>query len=57
MLYRNQKTPAGAAAVHFLRGVVSDGQKFAAELHYAPLPEGLRERAEKQLELEKLPSN
>ena len=46
------KQPAGRGQplVDFLRWATHDGQADAAELHYARLPQGLVERAEKKLD-------
>jgi phosphate transport system substrate-binding protein len=41
----------GLMLANFLRWCVNDGQNFAAELHYARLPKGLVERAEKKIAL------
>jgi phosphate transport system substrate-binding protein len=38
------------AVVDFLRWVIHDGQQYCEELHYAPLPKGLVERADKKLD-------
>jgi phosphate transport system substrate-binding protein len=45
VLYVDQKGPAGKEMAAFLKWVVSDGQKYCDDLHYAPLPEGLAKLA------------
>jgi phosphate transport system substrate-binding protein len=37
--------------VDFLRWSIHDGQKFTDDLHYAKLPAGLVEKADKKLDL------
>lgn len=49
MLFKKQPKDKGQAIVDFLKWAVSDGQKFAAELHYAPLPEELAKKAQELL--------
>jgi phosphate ABC transporter phosphate-binding protein len=44
ILYQQLPADTGPAAVEFLKWAVTDGQRFAEELHYAPLPEELRKR-------------
>lgn len=51
VLYVNQPADKGKAVVDFLRWVTHEGQQYAAELHYARLPQGLVERLEKKLDL------
>ena len=43
-------TPKGKALADFLLWVVGDGQKFAPDLFYAPLPEGVAAQARKTIE-------
>lgn len=39
LIYKNQKDPArGKAVLNFLKWAIHDGQKYATELGYAPLP-------------------
>ncbi len=39
LIYKNQKDPVrGKAVLNFLKWAIHDGQKYAAELGYAPLP-------------------
>jgi phosphate ABC transporter phosphate-binding protein len=54
VLYPDQTGPRGKAVVDFLRWVLHDGQQFTGGLHYAPLPESLRDRAEQRLDQVKL---
>jgi phosphate transport system substrate-binding protein len=49
ILFKKQPRDKGPVIVEFLKWVVSDGQKFAAELDYAPLPAGLTKRAQEML--------
>jgi phosphate transport system substrate-binding protein len=49
ILFKKQPKDKGPVIVEFLKWVVSDGQKFAAELDYAPLPAGLTKRAQEML--------
>ncbi len=49
VLYAKQPRDKGPAVVAFLRWAVTDGQKFARGLEYAPLPAALRERAADRL--------
>jgi phosphate transport system substrate-binding protein len=49
MLFKKQPKDKGQAIVDFLKWAVSDGQKFAAELHYAPLPEELTKKGQELL--------
>ena len=47
LVYKNQKDAAkGKALVDFLWWAIHDGEKHAAELHYAPLPDAVIKRAE-----------
>ncbi len=54
VLYVNQPADKGKAVIDFLRWVTHEGQQYAAELHYARLPQGLVERLEKKLDLVQL---
>jgi phosphate transport system substrate-binding protein len=45
ILFKKQPKDKGPVIVEFLKWVVGDGQKFAAELHYAPLPADLSKKA------------
>jgi phosphate transport system substrate-binding protein len=49
VLYVRQPAVRGERVVDFLRWVLGDGQGFARELLYAPLPPSLAERAKKNL--------
>jgi phosphate transport system substrate-binding protein len=45
LVNKNQSNPdKGAALKDFLQWAMVDGQKFAAELYYAPLPQSLRDK-------------
>ncbi|CAF0702622.1 phosphate ABC transporter substrate-binding protein PstS [Candidatus Methylacidithermus pantelleriae] len=45
LVYAEQKDPQkGKKLVEFLRWALTDGEKIAKSLHYAPLPESLRQR-------------
>jgi phosphate transport system substrate-binding protein len=48
--YRNQPPEQQRQAVDFLRWVMHNGQGFAANMSYAPLPEELRSRAEQAVQ-------
>ena len=50
LLYVHQPADKGQQVVDFLRWVTHDGQKYAEDLHYARLPEGLVQRLEKKLD-------
>lgn len=51
LVYEQQSDPAkGKKLVEFLRWALTEGEKFAAELHYAPLPENLQKRVLKTIE-------
>lgn len=50
LIYKKQKAPLGRALKDFLSWCVHDGQKYAAQLDYAPLPETLVKRIEARLE-------
>ncbi len=41
LIYKKQPTGKGKALVEFFKWATTDGQKFATELHYAPLPADL----------------
>jgi phosphate transport system substrate-binding protein len=45
MLYKKQPKEKGQVIVEFLGWVVTDGQRYATELHYAPLPTELSMKA------------
>lgn len=49
MLFKKQPKDKGPVLVEFLKWAVSDGQKSAAELHYAPLPAELTKKAQELL--------
>jgi phosphate transport system substrate-binding protein len=49
ILFKKQPRDKGPVIVEFLKWVVADGQKFAAELDYAPLPAGLTKKAQEVL--------
>lgn len=50
LVYEDMKDPAKAEAVaKFLWWAIHDGQKFAEELHYAPLPEPVVKKVEARL--------
>jgi phosphate transport system substrate-binding protein len=49
LLYKKQPEAKGKALVEFLKWATSDGQKFAAELHYAPLPADLGKKVADRL--------
>jgi len=49
VLYQNQSGDAGHELVKFLTWIVHDGQKYAEEMHYAPLPETLVQRIDEKL--------
>ncbi len=38
LVYKKQSAAKGKKLVEFLKWATTDGQKFAGELHYAPLP-------------------
>lgn len=50
LLYKKQPTAKGKALVEFLRWAAGDGQKYATELHYAPLPAELGKKAAARLD-------
>lgn len=45
LLFKKQPKDKGPVIVEFLKWVVADGQKFATELDYAPLPTDLSKKA------------
>jgi phosphate transport system substrate-binding protein len=50
LVYEQQKDPVkGKKLVEFLKWALTDGEPMAKELHYAPLPEALRDRALKRV--------
>ncbi len=49
ILFKKQPKDKGPVIVEFLKWVVADGQKVAAELHYAPLPADLAKKAQELL--------
>lgn len=51
LLYKKQPSGKGQAIVEFLKWVVSDGQQYAKELEYAPLPADLSAKAKARLDL------
>jgi phosphate transport system substrate-binding protein len=50
IMYRNQPQGVAQELVSFFRWVLRQGQDYTEELHYARLPAGLIERAEKKLD-------
>ena len=51
LLYEKQADPKkGKMLVNFLKWCVTEGQKMSPQLHYAPLPESVQERAVKLLD-------
>lgn len=49
LLYKKQPAATGKAMVAFFKWATADGQNFATELHYAPLPAGLRTKVADRL--------
>ena len=49
ILFKKQPKDKGPAIVEFLKWAVTDGQKFAAELDYAPLPAELARKGQELL--------
>jgi phosphate ABC transporter phosphate-binding protein len=49
ILFKKQPADKGPVIVEFLKWAVADGQNFAAELDYAPLPPALTARAQELL--------
>jgi phosphate transport system substrate-binding protein len=41
VLYQREPAKKGKALVEFLKWATTEGQKYAVELHYAPLPASL----------------
>ena len=50
VLYAKQPGEKGRVVVDFLRWATHEGQEYAAEMHYARLPQGLVERLNKKLD-------
>jgi len=51
LVYEQQKDPAkGKKLVEFLRWAAKDGEKMAADLQYAPLPDSLQQRVLKRID-------
>jgi phosphate transport system substrate-binding protein len=51
LVYEQQKDPAkGKKLVAFLKWALTDGEKMATALDYAPLPDALRERVLKRIQ-------
>jgi len=50
VLYVNEPADKGQQVVDFLRWCLHDGQQYAEDLHYAKLPKGLVEKADKKLD-------
>jgi len=51
LVYQKQKDPIrGEKLVKFLKWALTDGQKYCAELHYAPLPKNLVDKVLKTIE-------
>jgi phosphate ABC transporter phosphate-binding protein len=50
VLYVNEPADKGQHVVDYLRWCIHDGQQFAEDLHYAKLPKGLVEKADKKLD-------
>jgi len=51
LVYQKQKDPVrGEKLVKFLKWALTDGQKYCAELHYAPLPKNLVDKVLKTIE-------
>ena len=51
LIYKNQPDKVkGEKIVQFLRWAISDGQKYSADLLYAPLPETMVKKIEKRLD-------
>jgi phosphate transport system substrate-binding protein len=45
LVAKSQQKDTGAELVSFIKWALSDGQKLAPEIHYAPLPESLAKKA------------
>jgi phosphate transport system substrate-binding protein len=54
VIYIEQPAGKGKGVVDFLRWCIHDGQTFTEDLHYAKLPAGLVEKADKRLDLAKV---
>jgi phosphate transport system substrate-binding protein len=54
VLYQNQSGDRGRELVKFLTWIVHDGQKYAEQMHYAPLPEKLVQRIDEKLKAIKI---
>jgi phosphate transport system substrate-binding protein len=50
LLYQKQPARKGKALVEFFRWATSDGQKYALDLHYAPLPSELSKKIAARLD-------
>jgi phosphate transport system substrate-binding protein len=50
VLYQKQPAKKGKALVAFLKWATTEGQKYAAELHYAPLPVDLSQKVGETLD-------
>jgi phosphate transport system substrate-binding protein len=50
LVYKRQPMERGKKLVEFLKWATSEGQKFAVDLHYAPLPAELSKKVAEQLE-------
>jgi phosphate transport system substrate-binding protein len=50
LLYKKQPSKKGKELVAFLKWATTDGQKFAKDLHYAPLPEELGKKIAARLD-------
>ena len=48
-MYRQQAGAKGKALVAFFQWATSEGQKFAADRHYAPLPAELSKKVAEKL--------
>src|SRR4029079_4764242 len=49
VLYKKEPTKKGKALVEFLKWATTEGQKYAVELHYAPLPGELGKKVAEKL--------
>jgi phosphate transport system substrate-binding protein len=49
ILYKKEPAATGKALVAFFKWATTDGQNFATELHYAPLPADLRKKVADRL--------
>lgn len=50
LLYKKQSSKKSKALVEFLKWATTDGQKFAIDLHYAPLPAELGKKVADRLD-------